>query len=99
MFTKRIVAIVLPFNDNGSVVLQCIEGKLPVITVLSQTIAQKVGIQSGKTYLLGVEQKEEDQIFGFDFLFTKLKELNTGKEIANAIKELNQNKYEQIHSN
>ncbi len=89
MFNERIVVTVTPFsgtstpNKNGKfpVMLQLIAGKMPNRNVMDGTVAERQGIEVGKTYLMQVREQGVDKVFGTDFTFTKIKELLTGKDI------------------
>lgn len=96
MFNQMIVVSVTPFsgtdtadkNGNYPVMLQCIAGTMPNRNVLSGTVAKRMGIEEGKTYLMSVRESGYDKKFGTDYTFTKIKELHTGKDIVDASKEL-----------
>jgi hypothetical protein len=96
MFNETIVVSVTPFsgtttpdkNGERSVMLQCLAGRMPNRNVLSGTVASRMGIEVGKTYLMNVRESGFDKQFGADFTFTKIKELEAGLDIAKTIKEL-----------
>lgn len=98
MINEMIVVSVTPFsgtitpdkNGNFPVMLQLIAGKMPNRNVLSGTVAERIGIEVGRTYLMRVREQGEDKLFGRDFTFIKLKELETGKDIIEASKELSE---------
>lgn len=93
-----IVVAVTPFSGtistdkNGEfpVMLQLLAGKMPNRNVLSGTVAQRLGVEVGHTYLMMVRKQGEDKVFGEDFTFIKVRELNTGKDIIEASKELSE---------
>lgn len=95
-FNKMIVVAVTPFsgtstadkNGNYPVMLQCIAGSMPNRNVLSGTVAKRMGIEEGKTYLMNVREAGFDKQFGTDYTFTKIKELVTGKDIVEASSQL-----------
>lgn len=96
MFNEMIVVSATPFSGTSSpdkngkfpVMLQCIAGKMPNRNVLSGTVAERAGIEIGRTYLMQVRETGFDKVFGPDFTFVKVKELTTGKDIIDACKEL-----------
>ncbi len=96
MINEMIVVSVTPFSGtsnpdkNGEfpVMLQCIAGKMPNRNVLSGTVAKRAEIQVGKTYLMMVREQGTDKLFGQDFTFIKIKELETGKDIVESCKDL-----------
>lgn len=96
LFNEMIVVAVTPFsgtdssdkNGENPVMLQCIAGKMPNRNVLSGTVAQRAGFEVGKTYLVNVRKNGTDKIFGEDFAFIKVKELVTGKDIIESVKDL-----------
>lgn len=96
MFNEMIVVSVTPFSGTTSpdkngkypVMLQCIAGRMPNRNVLSGTVADRTGVEIGRTYLMMVRESGFDTVFGTDFTFTKVKELMTGKDIIDACKEL-----------
>lgn len=91
-----IVVSVTPFsgtstpdkNNKFPVMLQCIAGKMPNRNVLSGTVAERTGIEIGRTYLMQVREVGTDKLFGQDFNFVKIRELMTGEDIARTAKEL-----------
>lgn len=91
-----IVVAVTPFsgtdtpdkNSKSPVMLQCIAGKMPNRNVLSGTVAERAGIEAGRTYLMNVREVGFDKMFGLDFTFIKIKELMTGEDIIRASREL-----------
>ncbi len=95
-FNEMIVVTVTPFsgtdssdkNGENPVMLQLIAGKMPNRNVLSGTVAQRAGIEIGKTYLMNVREAGVDKIFGADYTFVKVYELKTGEDIVKASKEL-----------
>ncbi len=96
VFNETIVVSVTPFsgsttpdkNGESSVMLQCLAGRMPNRNVLSGTVAARMGIEVGKSYLMNVRESGFDKQFGADFTFTKIKELESGLDIAKTIKEL-----------
>lgn len=91
-----IVVTVTPFsgtttadkNGRYPVMLQCIAGTMPNRNVLSGTVADRAGIEVGKTYLMQVRESGNDLAFGQDFTFTKIKELVSGHDIAQTVKDI-----------
>lgn len=96
MFNEMIVVAVTPFsgststdkNGKAPVMLQCIAGKMPNRNVMSGTVAERAGIEIGKTYLMQVREQGYDKVFGPDYTFIKIKELFTGADVAQTVKEL-----------
>lgn len=96
MLNEMIVVAITPFSGTTSsdkngefpVMLQLLAGKMPNRNVMSGTVAQRAGIEVGKTYLMQVRQQGTDKQFGEDFTFTKISELKTGKDIIEASREL-----------
>lgn len=75
-------------NGETPVMIQCIAGQMPNRNVLSGTVAMRAGFEVGKTYLVNVRETGYDDIFGPDFTFIKVMELNNGLDIVRAAKEL-----------
>jgi hypothetical protein len=75
-------------NGNMPVMLQCIAGVMPNRNVLSGTVAKRLGIEIGKTYLFQVRQNGNDEFFGPDFTFVKVTEFQNGLDIVKAVQEL-----------
>ena len=96
MFNEIILVSVTPFSGstdtdkNGleSVMLQLIAGKMPNRNVLSGTVAHRLGIKVGETYLMNVREQGEDIEFGQDFTFIKVKHLTEAEDIVRTSKEL-----------
>lgn len=96
MLNEMIVVTVTPFSGtstadkNGEfpVMLQLIAGRMPNRQVLSGTVAKRQGIEVGETYLMQVRERGFDKVFGPDYNFTRVKKLETGKDIIEASKEL-----------
>lgn len=96
MFNELIVGAITPFsgtndpdkNGENPVMIQCIAGKMPNRNVLSGTVAQRAGFEVGKTYLMQVREAGVDSVFGVDFNFVKIKELESGLDIAKTTREL-----------
>ena len=83
MFTSMIIASVNPFtqgevdkNGKAPVILNVVAGKCPNRNVLSGTIAESMGIETGKTYLLSVREGEPDPTYGRRFVYSNLKALD-----------------------
>lgn len=83
MFNEMIVGTITPFSGtttpdkNGSmpVMIQCVAGKMPNRQVMSGTVAERQGLEVGKTYLIQVRERGFDKVFGEDFTWTKLMEI------------------------
>jgi hypothetical protein len=77
-------------DKNGAVpvMLQCIAGTMPNRNVLSGTVAQRAGLEVGRTYLLNVRETGYDVIFGPDFTFIKVMELKSGLDIVQSAMQL-----------
>lgn len=96
MLNNMIVASVTGFsgtttpdkNGNSPVMLQCIAGQMPNRNVLAGTVAQRAGIEVGKTYLVNVRETGYDDVFGPDYTFIKIMELKSGLDIVQAAREL-----------
>ena len=69
-------------NGLKPIILTPVAGKIPNKMVLTGTVAQNLGIEVGKTYLLSYRERSEDQIpeaarqYGRAFVYTKLAELS-----------------------
>jgi hypothetical protein len=94
MFTGMIIASVNSFNNgkadkNGlaPVILNVIAGVCPNRTVISGTVADTMEIETEKTYLFNVIEREKNPQYGRQFHYNKLSELR-GAEIIAAAKEL-----------
>lgn len=85
MFNELIVVNVTPFsgstttdkNGEPSVMLQCIAGVMPNRNVLSGTVAKRAGFEIGKTYLVQCREIGTDLVYGKQFNFLKLGEVNS----------------------
>ncbi len=96
MFNEIILVSITPFsgttdadkNGENPVMLQLVAGKMPNRNVLSGTIAKRLGVEVGKTYLMNVRESGEDVDFGKDYTFVKMKELDEAKDIVATSKEL-----------
>lgn len=75
-------------NGETPIMLQCLAGAMPNRNVLSGTVARRAGFEVGKTYLANVRENGYDDLFGQDFTFIKVMELETGLDIAKTAKEL-----------
>ena len=75
-------------NGEMPVMLQCIAGTMPNRNVLSGTVARRAGFEVGKTYLVNVRESGYDQLFGADFTFTKVADLDNGLDIIRTAKEI-----------
>ncbi len=90
MFNEIILVSVTPFSGtldadkNGldPIMLQLIAGKMPNRNTLSGTVAQRLGIKIGETYLMNVRENGEDIEFGRDFTFIKVKHLTEAEDIV-----------------
>jgi len=69
-------------NGLKPIILTPVAGRIPNKMVLTGTVAQNLGIEVGKTYLLSYRERSADQIpeaakqYGRAFVYTKLAELN-----------------------
>ena len=96
MLNTMIVAAVTNFsgtttpdkNGETPIMLQCIAGQMPNRNVLSGTVARRAGFEVGRTYLVNVRETGYDDIFGPDYTFVKVMELDNGLDIVRAAKEL-----------
>ena len=93
-FNGMIVASVNAFtkgeadkNGKNPVILNVIAGKCPNRNVLSGTVAENIGLELGKTYLMSVREGEPDATYGRQFVYSKLSELK-GVEIIQTAKEV-----------
>jgi len=81
MFTSIIVATASQFqgeadkNGKSPVFLNIISGKCPNRNVLSGTVAENIGLEIGKSYLLQVREIEADTTYGRRFTYAKLAEM------------------------
>jgi hypothetical protein len=76
MFNSVIIASVaiysqgaLDKNGKQPVILNVCAGKCPNRTILSGTIAENLGIEVGKTYVLGVRETAPDATYGRRFVY------------------------------
>ena len=83
MFTKGS----LDKNGKQPVILNVVAGKCPNRNVISGTVAESLGLEAGKTYLLSYREGEADATYGRQFVYSKLSELR-GTEIIQSSKEL-----------
>lgn len=74
-------------NGKQPVILNVVAGKCPNRNVLSGTVAENIGLEIGKTYLLSYREGEADATYGRQFVYSKLSELR-GTEIIQSSKEL-----------
>lgn len=96
MLNTMIVAAITNFsgtttpdkNGETPVMLQCIAGTMPNRNVLSGTVAKRAGFEVGKTYLINVREVGYDDIYGTDYSFIKIMQLESGLDIVKASKEL-----------
>ena len=93
-FNGMIVASVNSFtkgendkNGKAPVILNVIGGTCPNRNVLSGTVAENIGLEVGKTYLLSVREGEVDATYGRQFVYSKLSELR-GLEIVQTQREV-----------
>lgn len=63
-------------------------GTAPNRNTISGTVAQSLGIEEGKTYLMQWRKRGTDVEFGEDYNWTKLQEVTSGLEIVKIQKEL-----------
>jgi len=68
-------------NGKLPVMLRPVAGKLPNKFIIAGTIAENEGFSIGKTYLVQIMEREEDQIFGRQFTYQKLSEVTSPLEI------------------
>jgi len=94
MFNGLVVVNVRPFV-NGSAdknglepkILNVLAGKAPNRTVISGTIADSLGLEDNKAYLMQVRETEESPVYGRQFSFSVVSSLS-GMEIIQTCKEL-----------
>ena len=94
MFNGLVVVNVRPFV-NGSAdknglepkILNVLAGKAPNRTVISGTIADNLGLEDNKAYLMQVRETEESPVYGRQFSFSVVSSLS-GMEIIQTCKEL-----------
>jgi len=60
-------------NGKDPIILSVISGKAPNRTVLSGTVAERAGLEVGKTYLIQVRETEANE-YGRQFRFEKIGE-------------------------
>lgn len=89
-FNGMIVAAVNDFtqgkadkNGKAPVILNVVAGNFPNRNVISGTVAENIGLEKGKTYLLSVREGEAHPTHGRQFVYSKLKELSA-EEIMKA---------------
>jgi hypothetical protein len=81
MFNSIIVATAAKFQGNADkngkspIFLNIVSGKCPNRNVLSGTVAENIGLEEGKTYLLQVREIESDAKYGRRFTYAKLAEM------------------------
>lgn len=83
-------------NGEVPIMLQCIAGVMPNRNVLSGTVAKIAGFEIGRTYLVNVRENGFDKVFGPDFTFTKVRELESGDDIVKTSKELGEPRIQMI---
>lgn len=66
---------VVDSGDKMPVILDVVAGKCPNKRVLSGTVADRAGMESGKAYLMKAEEIEEDPENGRQFRYSTIKEL------------------------
>lgn len=97
MFNEISLVTVTPFsgsdtpdkNGKKSVMFQPIAGKIPNLRqVIAGTIAERLGIKVGETYLMKCRESGFDKKFGTDFTWTKIKENLSVGEILQAERDL-----------
>lgn len=74
-------------NGLEPMLLKCIAGKSVNKSILSGTIAERSGFEPNKSYLVSIIEKDSDEVYGRQFDFTNLGELN-GIDLIKAKKEL-----------
>ena len=62
-------------NGEMPVILDVVAGKCPNKRVLSGTVAERAGMESGKAYLMKAEEIDEDPENGRQFRYSTIKEL------------------------
>lgn len=70
-------------NEKQTLMLQCAAGRMPNRNVLAGTVAERAGLELGKTYLVQVKEQGNDVEFGRAFNWIVLDELH-GTEIITA---------------
>ena len=97
MFNEIVVVSVTPFSGsdsadkNGipSVMFQPIAGVIPNLRqVIAGTVAERLGVKIGETYLMRVRESGTDKEFGIDFQWIKIKENLSVMEIIEATEKL-----------
>lgn len=93
MFNSIIIASVNAYtqgtpdkNGKAPIILNIVSGECPNRNVLSGTVAESLGIETGKTYMFSVREVEANE-YGRQFVYGLLSELR-GIEILQASKEL-----------
>lgn len=74
-------------NGNFPILLNVLSGKCPSKRVIAGTMAINMGVEAGKAYMFSWTELPEDETYGRQFQFSKIKEL-TALEIVQASKEL-----------
>lgn len=74
-------------NGKMPVIINVVAGRAPNTRVLSGTVAERAGMQVGKSYLVNSTEGEPDEEYGRRFTFDATKELDA-MEIINAVDKL-----------
>ena len=61
-------------NGKQAIILLPVAGKIPNRNVISGTIAEREGLEAGKSYLCTVRENEASKEFGRQFSFSKVAE-------------------------
>jgi len=94
MFTSMIIATAKNFtqgnvdkNGKAPVILNVLAGQCPNRTVISGTVAEREGLEVGKSYLIQVRETKTDTKHGRQFVFSKAGELSP-MDILSAVTQL-----------
>ena len=84
MFNSMIIATAKPYTQGTAdkhgknpVILNVLAGTCPNRTVLSGTVAEREGIEVGKSYLFQVRETATDPKHGRQFVYSKAGEVST----------------------
>ena len=75
-------------NGKQAVILIPVAGSVPNKNVLAGTIAERNGMEVGKTYLASVRETEKSEQYGRQFNWNKVMEITNPLDVVRAQKEL-----------
>lgn len=71
-------------NGKQAIILVPVAGKIPNRNVISGTIAERAGLEAGKSYLVSVNETDKSEKFGRQFQFNKVSECSV-MDIVNSV--------------